>query len=387
MNKKIKSSIPFSGLNESEVIESIYLRSKMIPKLITFVQDQVRNAASFINHQDINHIYLVGCGDSLFAGLAAKFSLEKYSGYRIEVVPALEFSRYTVDNLGKNSLVISISNSGSTTRPFESILEAKRKGITTLSIVGKPDTLMGNAADLSVIHNEAEFRGCPLSINGYHAITMVLNLLALELGKLSGNVSKSILKFAFDQFELISKQIPQTINENYELAMNYANLIAEKESCFVLGAGPNLATAFFITAKMFEQPQKLGVAVELEDWAHQQFFLARENTPFIVISPPGNSIDRAREQLVGTRMLGVRSAVICAINDIETSRMADYSFKISGDLAEEFTPFLYSIPGELISIFMCSVLKKKVHAFYSHLQREVNLKLIKESKLRRDTYE
>jgi len=43
-----------------------------------------------------SRIYLVGCGDSHYAGLATRFAFERWSGIPTEALESLEFSRYAI---------------------------------------------------------------------------------------------------------------------------------------------------------------------------------------------------------------------------------------------------------------------------------------------------
>src|SRR6185437_2275114 len=68
------------------------------------------------NLEQLEHVYLIGCGDSHFAGLATRLAFQRYAGVHVEPVQALEFSRYLVDSLPAHSAVIAVSNSGEVTR-------------------------------------------------------------------------------------------------------------------------------------------------------------------------------------------------------------------------------------------------------------------------------
>ncbi|HYW89323.1 MAG TPA: SIS domain-containing protein, partial [Chloroflexota bacterium] len=64
-------------------------------------------------------IYLVGCGDSHYAGLATRFAFERWTGIPTEALESLEFSRYAVDGADHQALVIAVSNSGRVVRTVE----------------------------------------------------------------------------------------------------------------------------------------------------------------------------------------------------------------------------------------------------------------------------
>ena len=54
-----------------------------------------------------------------------------------------------------------------------------------------------------------------------------------------------------------------------------------------LGAGPNEATARFGAAKLFEGSQQIALATNVEEWAHEEYFITRPGDPVVVVAPTG----------------------------------------------------------------------------------------------------
>ena len=161
-----------------------------------------------------------------------------------------------------------------------------------------------------------------------------------------------------------------------------ANTIKEADAYQIVGAGPNFATALFTSAKLFEMPQRHGVPIELEEWAHQQYFLVRSQTPVFFIVAPGNSVSRAREQMIGAKDMGAMVIAVCDQEDRETQSLADLTFTVIGCLEEEFSPLTYCIPGELFAVALSSAMNKPAFAFISPKQYHVNMRQIRESQMR-----
>ena len=63
-----------------------------------------------------SRVFLTGCGDSWYCAMATCFAFEDWTGIPTEAVEALEFSRYKVKYAPRDSLVISVSNSGAIRR-------------------------------------------------------------------------------------------------------------------------------------------------------------------------------------------------------------------------------------------------------------------------------
>ncbi len=116
-----------------------------------------------------------------------------------------------------------------------------------------------------------------------------------------------------------------------------------------LGAGPNLATAHFGAAKMFEGPQKLGVATNIEEWAHEEYFISGAGTPIFLIAPSGASFDRATEILSELNFIGSKPVFI---SDIRPPIEPGTFIPIAPGLPEELSPLLTALPLSLFAFHL-----------------------------------
>jgi glucosamine--fructose-6-phosphate aminotransferase (isomerizing) len=365
-------------------------QAKLIPGVVDYVTPQIRAFVDALGDQPIANIFPTGCGDSYYAGLATRLAFEMYSGVRVEPIEALELARYTVDYLPPSSLVVSVSAGGETSRPIEAVRQAHRVGAATLALTGSPDSTLARAADRALVHNEAQLRvPAPagegtFALGNYLAAAVSLYILAFELGYRSGVLTAARRADLMAEVARAPSIIEATLATTAETARSYAASVAENAAYYLIGGGPSLATALFVGAKLFEMPQVLGVPVELEEWAHEQFFPTRPGSAAIVVAPPGRSVDRAREQMIGARDVGARVVAICDSHDSETMALADVVLPIEGQIAEEFSPLTYLVPGELLAIGLCQVRSRPAFSFVSPRQYQVNMRQIKHSRQRQD---
>src|SRR5690242_18716630 len=97
---------------QSEPLGIVAAQGALLPLILETVTPQVARSFTPDAVRAIPRIYLVGCGDSLYAGMAARLVFERLTQIPTEAVPALEFSRYLVDDAPPGSLVITVSVSG-----------------------------------------------------------------------------------------------------------------------------------------------------------------------------------------------------------------------------------------------------------------------------------
>ena len=127
----------------------------MIPRLLAEQFDALagplHTLASTLHADRIEHLYMVGCGDSAFAGEAAALAFEKHAGIHAEGMNALDFARYRVRYLPRRSAVICISFSGKVGRTIEAAIQARRFGHQVLVLTGTADSLLARTADGSIL--------------------------------------------------------------------------------------------------------------------------------------------------------------------------------------------------------------------------------------------
>src|SRR5438309_2931399 len=98
-----------------------------------------------------SRVYLVGCGDSHYCGLATRFAFERWSGIPTEALESLEFSRYALESAPRDALVVAVSNSGRVARTVECALFAKQRGIPTLGLTYAQDSRLAQTADMLLL--------------------------------------------------------------------------------------------------------------------------------------------------------------------------------------------------------------------------------------------
>lgn len=364
------------------ILQSVFELPGWIYEVAHYVQPQINTVIENLDPCKVQYIYLTGCGDSYFAPVAARLAFEKHTGVRTEAIEALEFSRYSVDNIQSNSLVIGISNSGSTSRPLEAVRLSLPRGAQTIAITGNPASPMSQSANQTIIQAKKDWNET-LAVSGYLASAITLYLFALALGRYTGQIDQNLFDRMVGDVFRSSEIIQATLATNNEPIKEFAFQVGHAPFFQILGGGPSYGTALFNAAKLFELPKAHGVPVQLEEWAHQQFFITRANTPLLVIAPPGNSIDRAREQIQGGRDVGATVAAICDVDDVKTKQVANVPFTVMGRLPEELSPITYMIPGALFALHLCNA-QGKTKIENSQLHYEVNMRQLRQSKMRED---
>ena len=327
-------------------------------------------------------VYLTGCGDSWYCGMATRFAFEEWAGIPTEALQALEFSRYLVQYAPKGSLVVAISNSGRVSRTIEAVVQAKKRGLTTVAGTSNLSEGLSQEADYVIDLAYSERRFAP-GTSSYMASMVVEYCLAIYLAELNGRLDAAQVQAKLNEICTAADGMEETIEKGLPIAENLAAGVKLTDPVIFLGGGPNYGTAFFSMAKLIEAARIGAVGQELEEWAHEQYFVTNEHTTTFVLAPPGASVDRAREQMYAIRQMGSTCVAVCHPGDVDTQMLADVILPVYGDTSEILSPLSYCIAGELYAFFLATLNHVTMLGFDNPKIKEVNFQQIFGSQIRR----
>ena len=130
---------------------------------------------------DKNHLVILSCGTSYYAGLYAQYVFEKLTDLVVEVHVASEF-RYRRNNCGPNTMVLAISQSGETADTIAAMQEAGRKGALLLGLVNVVGSTMSRLTEAGVYNHGGPEIGVA-STKIFTSQCSVLVMIALLLGR------------------------------------------------------------------------------------------------------------------------------------------------------------------------------------------------------------
>lgn len=325
-------------------------------------------------------VYLVGCGDSWYCGLATRLAFEAWAGVPTEALQALEFSRYYGLYAPEDSLVVAISNSGRVSRTVEAVMRARARGMKSLAGTSALDSPIAQEAELAIDLGYAERRFAP-GTSSYVASLLLEYCIALHLAEVGGRMTPAQVKVKLDEIAAEADGMQMTIAANKPILEELGARAKLTDKLIFIGGGPNYGTAFFSMAKIFEAARVHAAGQELEEWAHEQYFVTGPDTYTFVIAPPGASLDRAREQLWAANEMGSTTIAICDAQDHETGKQAKVTVPVYGALDEALSPLTCCIPGELFAFYYAVSKNLKMLGFDNPHVKEVNFRQIFHSQI------
>ncbi len=355
-----------------------------------FVQDNIEPMLAYMRKVlaprepgTLRHGFMIGCGDSYSAALAARSYMMKATGRFVEPVEALEFSRYLVTDLPPDSFVFGISNSGTVSRTIEGVRLARERGAWTFGVTVSADTNLARTAETLIKVNappniKEQADGTRVVTPGsvtYTASMLGLFIAAVAVGERIGHLDAARVKALVAELHELPEAMAGADKTVSALAPSIAATFTRERKTVILGGGPNYATAYFGMAKWFEALTRPCHTSELEEWAHEHYFFTDENTDTFILLPPGAGRDRGLEQAQAARDMGSRVIIIGQDDDAAARAASDIYFAMP-KVSEVLSPFVYKLPFEYLSCHISDQQNIAFLGFDDKRRQEVNFRQI-----------
>ncbi len=153
----------------------------------------------------IEALKICACGTSYHSAMAASYLFERIAKIRCDVVIASEF-RYKEPLLSKDTLFITISQSGETADTLEALKMAKRAGLKSLTICNVDNSSIVRESDVALLTRAGVEKGVA-STKAFATQTLLLWMLVLYIAKRRDVISKEKLLSEIEALRKIPKAL------------------------------------------------------------------------------------------------------------------------------------------------------------------------------------
>lgn len=302
--------------------------------------DAIVAVARQLGGRRFSRVYLTGCGDSLAVMTGARLLLEDMLGVPCEPLGALDLAYYYNQHLGPDTLVVTLSSSGSTTRTVEAMLIARARGAVTLALSNTPGSaLMEQSSNGLRIH--AERKGWPTQSST--AAMAMLCRLGVEIGALRGHPEAAALRASLDAIPDMMTHILTGLDP---VMAQLAGMEAEKRIYLYAGGGPSYAAAQFGATKMKECSPDHAMSIPLEEFHH--YNSQKPDDPLFVLAPAGPSVARARDTAEEGRRWRGRIYGIVNGDEAALDACSDHVIRLP-QVPEALAAFTFTMPLQLFA--------------------------------------
>jgi len=296
-------------------------------------------------------VFLVACGTSYHACLAASYMFSKLAFLATHPVIASEFVEQHGRSANIDSTFLFVSQSGETADTLGAVEHARLRAATVLGLTNVIGSTLTRVSRVYVCQQSGPEIGVAAT-KTFTTQLSVLAQLALRLAKKRGKISHEEIEQLEEQLEQIPEIAETIVRTREEQIVQLAKKYRDKKCFFFLGRGISSATALEGRLKLLEIAYVPSIAFPAGESKHGPISLIEPGFPVIFICPR----DGTRKTVVGNIMeMKARGASIIAIieeGDEEIRSLADDYVEIVKGMPEVLSPILYVIPLQLFAYYM-----------------------------------
>ena len=300
----------------------------------------------------VRRIVIVACGTSWHAGLVGKFLIEDRCRLPVDVDIASEF-RYRNPVLDKETLLVTISQSGETADTLAALREASGQGAHTIAICNVIDSSIARAVD-SALYTHAGPEIGVASTKAFMTQLAALHLLSIRIGRARGTVSEeqgATMVKALAHLPVIMEEILGIGEQVEQIAHRYHTA----HDFLYLGRGMSYPIALEGALKLKEISYIHAEGYPAGEMKHGPIALIDESMPVVVLAPRDRHYDKVISNMEEVIARGGRVIAVCTAGDEEICRKADATIAIP-DVPEDLLPLALSVPLQLLA-YHIAVLK------------------------------
>ena len=292
----------------------------------------------------VKRIQITACGTSLHAGRVAANWFSAIAGLPTQIDYASEY-RYKNPYIDKNTLLVTISQSGETADTLAALRYAKDQNyLASLAICNVPTSSLARESDFLLLTNAGPEIGVA-STKAFTTQLIALMLLTLSLAKASGMNPK--LRARVIQ---ALRQMPDIVEKCLELKdyiVDIASEIAQQDNALFLGRGMFYPIAKEGALKLKEISYIHAEAYPAGELKHGPLALIDERMPVVAIAPEHELAEKLVSNLEEVKARGGALYVFGNAKEKLSLERGKYISMPECDFL--LTPILYTIPLQILS--------------------------------------
>jgi glucosamine--fructose-6-phosphate aminotransferase (isomerizing) len=297
--------------------------------------------------RNLNTVYAVACGTAWHAALVGKFMIEALARVRVEVDYASEF-RYRQPLLGRDTLLLSITQSGETVDTLAAMEEARDHQVPCVSIVNVIGSQAERLADGGSIHLHA---GPEIGVASTKCFTNMLlgtYLFGLHLGYARGVLSAQQVRDYLSSLGELSRKAAQVIEQATPVCEMLADRYYRASNALYLGRQIHYPVALEGALKLKEISYIHAEGYPAGEMKHGPIALIDEDLPVVCIAPRDAIYEKMLSNIEQVKARKGHVIAVITEGDSALSEKVDYAITIP-ETTPLLTPILATIPLQLIA--------------------------------------
>ncbi len=298
--------------------------------------------------RSIRKVGIIACGTAFHAGMVGKYIIEELARISVEADIASEF-RYRRPIIQPGQLVIIISQSGETADTLAAMREAKKQGAKIAAVVNVVGSTIAREAD-AVLYTHAGPEIAVASTKAYNTQLMAIYMIAIELGRLSGNLSEQ----EYLRYVEGLKEVPSLMNkvlQTKDQLSRFASRNFTQNSVFFIGRGLDYVLSMEASLKLKEISYIHSEAYAAGELKHGTIALIEEGTLVVATAMQRKLYDKTVSNIKEVKARGAKVLAVVYQGSDMPSDLADEVIYLP-NTDDIFAPLLAVTPMQLLAYYM-----------------------------------
>jgi len=331
------------------MIKEIHEQPETLRNTLRMQEHYLELMSTFLDRA--NEVFLVACGTSYHACLAASYMFSKLAFLPTYPVYASEFIEQHGKSVSIDSTILAVSQSGETADTIAAVTCAQQRAATILSLT---NVIGSSLTRISRVYIGTQ-AGPEIGVAATKTFTSQLSVmaqLALRLAKKRGKVSQDeidSLEANLDKLPEIADTIVKTQEEKVKkIAKKYKN----SKVFFFLGRGISTATAFEGRLKLMEIAYIPSIAFPAGESKHGPISLIEEGFPVVFVCPKDDCHKTLVSNIMEMKARGAHIIAIIEEGDRDIKSLADEYIEVPNGIPGVLSPIPFVLPLQLLAYYV-----------------------------------
>jgi len=300
-----------------------------------------------IDLSGVSRVTISACGTAYYAGLVAKYWIERYARVPVEIDVASEM-RYREAPMMPGGLALFVSQSGETADTLATLRYCKSEGQRIAAVVNVPTSTIAREADVVL----PTLAGPEIGVASTKAFTCQLSTLAcftIALAKAHGRLSPGEERELVQALTTVPRHMSALIQQESKFDA-LSHMLSHARDVLYLGRGQSFPIALEGALKLKEISYIHAEGYAAGELKHGPIALIDEDVPVIVVAPKDNLFDKTVSNM---QEVAARGGKIILVSDASASDVGcDVETHISVPAVHPFVaPMLLAVPMQLIAYY------------------------------------
>lgn len=271
------------------------------------IDAQIANALDAVaGRENVTDIFFVACGGSYANMLPNQYIVEREAQAIIgNALNAAEFKARAPKRLGKNSVVIACSHSGTTPETVEAVKIARAAGALTISLTHDLGSPLDQESEFTVSYVHA-----PMTMSPVHSAAVLQRLTFGILKVREGNTKADDFDKGLAAFPALAEKL---VADYCDKVAEFAESHKREAIIYTMASGANFGQAYSFAICLLQEMQWVhSAAIHAGEYFHGPFEITDFDVPFLQLMGLGPSRSMDERALAFAKKYSERVTVLDA---------------------------------------------------------------------------